>query len=330
MNQKTLLLQTLILTAIILLGIGGFVYIVDPYQRYRANSLYSGIQRFEIAGVAANHDYDAFITGSSMAMNHYPEQVDSLWGWKTKNFSIMGATDDDYEVVLPYIISKGKTNNIILCIDNFSFARSRGAIPKYLYDDNVLNDYKYLWNFTSLQHAISMLLGNGQSETNLYHFDSPYGRKELQDHFEASINKGYERENFNLDSMKYRFDRTLFKVVKDTPYIQWHIYFPPYSIGEYIIYDLHDNLEANLGMRNYMANKLLSLKNVELYDFQCRPIITNLNSYMDLRHHSHAINRMIIQSIHDRNYIVNDSIVNVNSQSIRILCRQYKDSLMPN
>lgn len=328
MHYKSILIRTLILTSLVLLGIGLFIFIVDPYQRYRPNDLYIGNQRLEIAGIAANHDYDAFISGSSMTMNHYPGQVDTLFGWETRNFSIMGATYDDYAIMLPYILSKGKTKNIILGIDFFSFARQRAAVPEYLYDDNVLNDYKYLWNYTSFKDAVAMTSGKGVKEKDLYHFNSAFGRKELQNNFNGLIKHSYEGEIFDLDSMKNKFDNSVFRIVKESPQINWYIYFPPYSIGEFIVYQTHDDLDANIGMRNYMAQKLLKLKNVELYDFQRSPIITDLDAYMDLRHHSHAVNRMIIQSIHDKKYLANDSTIRSNSEKLRVLCKQYKPKLI--
>lgn len=177
---RQLFIQSIGITALLLIAIGGFVAIVDPYQQYhKADNAYCGNQRREIAGVAHHHDYDAFFTESSMSMNHYPEQIDSLWGWKAKNFSIMGATYEDYAVILPYVLSKGKAKNVILNIDPFSFARERVAVDKYLYDDNILNDYEYLYNYTSLKTAIDYLR-HPLPEKNLYHFNSPFGRDILK------------------------------------------------------------------------------------------------------------------------------------------------------
>ena len=98
MHYKRGFIQIIVAIVVLLVAIGAFVAIVDPYQQYRQHEKYLGNQRLEIAGVARHHDYNAVITGSSMAMNHYPSQVDSLWDWKSKNFSIMGATDDDYSL----------------------------------------------------------------------------------------------------------------------------------------------------------------------------------------------------------------------------------------
>lgn len=323
-SYRVPLIVTLITIVILLAVTGAFVYIVDPYQQYRAHQRYLGNQRLEIAGVARNHDYNAFITGSSMAMNHYPSLADSLWGWKTKNFSIMGATDDDYGVIIPFIIDRKKAESIIWGIDFFSFARQRGAVDKYLYDDNLYNDYEYLWNYTSLKNSVQFLKSS-VPDSSLYHFNSPVGRNKLNQSFDKTIGIGYPEENFDLEIMKRRFDSSVYNVIAGAPdSIKWYIYFPPYSIGEFIIYDIHGNLDANLAFKRYIISRLSELPNVEVYDFQIAPWIINLDEYMDLRHHSHKFNREIIKAIHGRQYKATDSGY---TDEIKKLVKQYRDSL---
>lgn len=227
-NYHRLVWQTLAAMALGLVAIGAFVYTVDPYQQYHKHNRYCGDQRLEIGGVARHHDYNAFITGSSMAMNHFPEQADSLWGWRTRNFSIMGATDDDYATMLPFILSRGKTRNVILALDYFSFARQRGAVNPYLYDDNRLNDYEYLWNYTSLNKAIDFLRHGGLPEKNLYHFaneENPtHSRQSLRTEFLAQCGPQTNKaEFFDMPQMAQRFDESILKIVRDNPDVTWYI-----------------------------------------------------------------------------------------------------------
>lgn len=325
---KKLVLQSLTAIILLLIAIGCFVFIIDPYQQYHASDGYTGNQRCEIGGVARNHDYDAFFTGSSMAMNHYPEQVDSLWGWKTKNFSLMGATDDDYAVILPFVLSRGKAKNVIIGIDFFSFARRRGAVNKYLYDDNRLNDYEYLWNYTSLKNAIKYALDK-IPEKNLYHFNSPVGRKPLSNSYNSVITAGgYEGEIFDAESMIIRYNESLLPTIAgSSDSIKWHIYFPPYSIGEFMIYDKYGDLDACLELKSHIISTLKNLPNVELYDFQVSPWIDNLDQYQDVRHHSHEYNRAIMESIHAGRFRIHDYDENY-PDNLRLMIKQYADSLI--
>lgn len=308
-----------------LIGIGTFVFVIDPYQQYRARSVYIGDQRLEIGGIAKNHDYDAFFTGSSMTMNHYPEVADSLWGWKTKNFSIMGATDDDYTIMLPFILKCGKAKNVIIGIDFFSFARRRGAVSAYLYDSNIFNDYEYLWNYTSLKNSIGYLL-NPRPEKNLYHFNSPVGKEHLIKDYVSKYLLGYEEEDFDLDEMTRRYDESLLEIIKNnSDSIRWYIYFPPYSIAEFVIYDKFGSLDANMKLKSHIIQTLTFVRNVELYDFQCAPWITDLNQYMDLRHHSHDYNKAIFKAIHDGQYKIQGPY---HENELKRLVKEYADSLL--
>lgn len=334
MAYRKITLQTVIALAATLACIAAFVVVVDPYQHYHANPTYYGNQRSEIGGVARHHDYDAVITGSSMAMNHYPAQADSLWGWKTKNFSIMGATDDDYATILPYIIAQGKAKHIIMGVDFFSFARSRGAVPEYLYDDNPLNDYKYLWNYTSLTAALNYARSGGVREEDLYHFNSPVSREALLHDFRGHFKSGYGDltdgggEVFDYQQCTERFKNSVLKTVADSPDIGWLIYFPPYSIAEFIIYDTHGDLDAILRMREYFARSLCALPNVTLYDFQRPEWISDTDQYMDLRHHSHEYNRRIIKCIHDGAYVANPDSVRAGSLRLRNEVDRLRDSFI--
>lgn len=324
MHYKKGFIQIIVAIVVLLVAIGAFVAIVDPYQQYRQHEKYLGNQRLEIAGVARHHDYNAVITGSSMAMNHYPSQVDSLWDWKSKNFSIMGATDDDYAVILPYVISQGKVKHIILALDFFSFARQRGAVNEYLYNDNIRDDYEYLWNYTSLKNTIQFLR-NPLAEKELYHFNSPVGYQALADDYNKHKEKGYEEEHFDLNSIKERFDSSLYNTIKQSSNsVEWLIYFPPYSIGEFMIYDKSGVLNPILESKKYMIKKLEKLPNVKVYDFQKQDLITRLDQYMDLRHHSHAYNRNIMEYIHDDRY---RATADGNSDEIKRLVIEHADSI---
>lgn len=328
MGYKKPVFITLGVTAILLVAIGAFVAVVDPYQQYHCReNAYCGTQRSEIAGVARNHLYDAFVTGSSMAMNHYPEQIDSLWGWRTKNFSIMGATFDDYAIILPFVIAQGKAKNVILDLDVFSFARERAAVPKYLYDGNVLTDYEYLYNYTSLSSAIGYLR-HPVPEKGLYHFNSTVGFDALKENYrKAALNDSYESETYDFALMRERFDNSLRKVISDSGEgINWYVYFPPYSIAEFMLLYKYGDLDAYMQFKEYATSVLLQLPNVTLYDFQNAPWITNLHEYMDVRHHSHAYNKAIIQAIYDGDCRVDATCQNGKELLIGLI-RQYRDSL---
>lgn len=320
--MKKTLLYTILSIILLLVIIGSFVYIVDPYQQYRKSDNFIGNQRLEIAGVAKHHDYNAIITGSSMAMNHSPEIADSLWGWKTMNFTVMGGMYDDFQIMLPYVISQDKVKNIIIGLDFFSFSSRRGVISKYLYDDNIWNNYQYLWNYTSIKNAINFLYTK-ISKKNLYHFSSECNKDVLFKDYVNHTDKGYPDLNFDYEYMKENFDNSIIQILDTSPVnIIWYVYFPPYSIYEFIVYDNMGKLGDILNLKKYIINMLGKYKNVHIFDFQCRPWITDSNSYMDLRHHCHQYNKDILIAIHRNEYRFD-----TNKDNLKGLVNAYRDSL---
>lgn len=326
LSNRSLLFLILIFILIILAGIAIFIYYVDPSQLYHKHETYLGDQRYEIAGVAKNHNYDAAIIGTSMLMNHYPEQIDSLFGWKTKNMTLMGATHDEYDVLLPYLVKTGKAKNIILGLDLFSFTSELGAIPKELYDDNPFNDINYLLSYQGLKHSINYLKG-GLPEKNLYHFESPNGKEHLAKSVKGVLKGAPKIYNFNKNQKD--FDNHLLKHIKNAPKdIHWYVYLPPVSIGEFSIMYSQDQLDKALMLRKHILLSLDSLPNVTLFDFQMEPWITNLDEYMDNHHHSHKYNRDIIESIYRNEFVFNKDSIDFRNDRLRHLAPLYLDSLL--
>lgn len=309
MNFKRYFYITLGCIVLSLLVIVGAVVIVDPYQQYRKSDVFIINQRLENPGVAKHHDYDAVIVGSSMAMNHYPSQVDSLFGWNTINLTTMGGTDYDYSLLFPYIAKQGKVKHMIWGMDFFSFTLPTTIFlsQPYLYDDIWRNDYPYWLNYTSFIKFIKKTRNRGTivPRDEIYHFESPSGKEYLFKYYERDNNEKYFAKD-DFTRMKQRFDvmeQTIMPLLSD---VNINIYFPPYSILEFKMFEQYGHWKQILDFRRYMIECLLKYPNVRLYDFQNEEFICNLDEYMDLRHHSHAYNKRIIEYIYKDSCRVNE------------------------
>lgn len=322
MNFKRYFYITFVGIVAALLVIVGMVVVVDPYQQYRKSEKLISNQRLENPGVAKHHDYDAVIVGSSMAMNHYPSQVDSLFGWNTINLTTMGGTDEDYKLLFPYVAKQGKMRFMIWCLDFFSFFRPTTAFlsEPYLYDDCWWNDYPYWLNYSSLKNVTHKLkLKELSHRDSLYHFNSPSGREHLLKYYERdNTEKYFGKDDFTR--MEERFDAMENVVMPALKDVEVYVYFPPYSIWEFKMFEQYGHWEQVKAFKQHMIERLLSYSNVKLYDFQNEEFICNMDEYMDLQHHSHAYNKRIIEYIHadscrvqEENYkedlIVLDSLV---------------------
>jgi len=301
MNFKKYFYITLGSIVVLLLFIVGAVIIVDPYQQYRKSDVFIHNQRLENPGIAKHHDYDAVIVGSSMAMNHYPSQIDSLFGWNTINLTAMGGTDYDYCLLFPYIAEQKKVKHMIWGMDFFSFTLPTTIFlsEPYLYDDKWWNDYPYWLNYTSCTNLIKRLKNRNTmiSRDGMYHFESPSGGEYLLKYYERDNNEKYFAKD-DFSRMKQRFDVMESSVMPNLSEVDVYVYFPPYSILEFKMFEQYGHGEQVLDFKQYMIEKLLKYPNVKLYDFQKEEFICNLDEYMDLRHHSHAYNKRIIECMY--------------------------------
>lgn len=297
MSFKKYFYITFIGIVVLLLAIVGMVIVVDPYQQYRASDEIIVNQRLSNPGISKHYDYDAVIVGSSMAMNHYANQVDSLFGWNTINLTTMGGTDEDYKLFFPYLVEQGKVKRMIWGIDFFSFFKPTTSFlsEPYLYDDSWLNDYPYWLNYSSLKNVISKLVKKGIIyRDELWHFNSPSGKEYLLTDYERDNNEKYFRKD-DFTRMEERFDAMEQVVMSALENVEIYAYFPPYSICEFLMYEQYGHWEEVMSFKRYMTEKLLMYPNVKLYDFQVEDFICNMDEYMDLRHHSHAYNKRIIE-----------------------------------
>jgi hypothetical protein len=292
---------------------------MDPYQQYRTSNKFVGTQRLSNPGIAMNATYDAIISGSSMAMNIYPNQIDSLFCWNSINLTIMGATTYDYKFLFEVIGRANKTKNIILSFDFFSFYRTEIPLETYLYDCSRLNDYRYLINYKSLMDAILKIKMNSVSKNDIYHFNSPIGRdKPISEYYKILKN----RDKMNCLSVSYKsmymkFKRDYLPFIQKSKGINFLIFFPPYSILEFKRAMEVGELKEWLEFKKLAIKDLLQCENVKLYDFQYLDRLTmNLSDYMDISHHSQKTSRLLMEFMAEdscrvtmNNFIKNDSIL---------------------
>lgn len=299
MNFKRLFYITFILLLAILFAIASFVVIVDPYQQYRKSDMFVGSQRLENPGVAMHHDYDAVIVGSSMAMNHYPSQIDSLFGWNTINLTTMGGTDYDYCLLFPHIINQGKARHFIWGMDFFSFSlpQTNFLSETYLYDNVLWNDYPYWLSYTSLDNAFKKMKNHSQvSRDSICHFSSPVGREHLLKYYQRDNNSKYFRKD-DFTHMKQRFDAMFDVLMPLMADVDLYIYFPPYSILEFKMFYDYGHWQQIQDCKRHMIERMLQYPNIKLYDFQKEIYICDMDEFMDLRHHSHDYNKRIIKGM---------------------------------
>ena len=139
-------------------------FVFDPYfhfhkpfsfVRYR---LYD--ERYTNDGISRHFDYNAMITGTSMAQNFKPSEMDQLFGTQSVKETFSGAGYQELSQNLERALKRNSNlKTVIWTIDYNGLIREKDwtqyeGYPTYLYDDNPWNDTQYIFNKSVFYHGV--------------------------------------------------------------------------------------------------------------------------------------------------------------------------------
>lgn len=290
------------------------VVIFDPFFQYHKPlpklKAVLADKEYQCVGTLKNFDYDSVIVGSSVAENYNN-------GWFNEGFDCQvikairsyGATAD-----LCYLLEEAYEHQELryvfynldpsaLVADPEPTFELTGC-PMYLYDDNYINDVRYILNkgvlFEKIPYMIAKSLTGDYDENESYNWaqwkdfneDMVLGlyirkpqieEEKPADHYEECLQQ-------NLDILTAQ--------IKAHPETQFYIFIPPYSMIWWdSIYRDGDCASYLYNMETAM-NTLLEYENVRCFFFlNDRQIVTNLDNYMDTLHFSDEINHVICNDL---------------------------------
>lgn len=315
----------LFLTLGILFLYGVLIYLVDPLQQYRRATYFKPVYTNEIyqnPGLAKNYRYDTVIIGSSMTENFKPSYIKKKLGLETLKLSISGPNSYEQKITLETAIHTGQVKKVIYGLDIFRLTgkKVREGFPDYLYSDkSPIDTMKYLFNIGNLDFIIKIIVGNlglaYRENTNLdtaftFYNEKEYSSKNVMLAYKNQLENS-ENPHYSIVEMQNNFDKNVLSVLKNNPNITFYLFFPPYSIYMYKLYDHDGNLLKFLQMKKYIFNVTKNLANVKIFDFQSESLITtNLNNYKDISHYSSEINNYIIDNLKNKKYLMTANNVN--------------------
>jgi len=293
---------------------GLIVYSVDPYQHYRQSKYfvdYDLKQRYLVPGFVRNYDYDTIIIGTSMTENFKPSEIKDKLNWNTIKLSMKGSFSNEQSTIMELALRKNKAKNIIYDFHFLSFdyndITKRNIYGWYLYDDNKLNDLKYLINFANIKTSLSIFLKSFNKNKQLplnrdkifYWADTAvFGEKITLASYKLNeiVSNNYSDNMYKR--MVNNFNNDLLSLIKKYPETNFYILQSPYSILNWDMINKQNNLDAYLKFKQYAAEELLKYPNVEFYDFHnVRNITFDLNNYKDRVHYGPWINSYMVDSI---------------------------------
>lgn len=303
-----------------LVCVGGLVVWLDPFFHYHGplqGWYYSlGDQRSQNDGITRHFSYDAVITGTSMTENFKTSEFDTLFGTDAVKLPYPGATfkevNDNLTVAfethtdIRYVLRALDYSHLVE--DKDAMREDMGEYPTYLYDNNLLNDVKYLYNKDVLLYYLLPMLqkklrGEAGGITSFDAYGSSYEdvcsrEKALQgiESFGTAAAQEILSEE-EIEMLRENLEQNVIALAKAHPQTTFLYFFPPYSAAWWGCLKEDGTLSKQVQAEKLAAQMMLEeTDNIQVYSFNQshREVIFNLNNYKDTGHYSPEINSRIL------------------------------------
>ena len=297
--------------------LSALVIYVDPFFHYHAPlegfPYVVDNQLSQNPGMATHMDYDSCIIGSSMTVNFHTDDFKELLGLDTLKLSYSGAYPRDDYNILSIVFDEdnparksGDVKAVFLALDMPTMTADiheiKYPLPMYLYDDNPVNDVKYLWNKDVLLEYIfrAWIQKTPSDLSEIYASwwtDDYYSEEWVMHGYEAPEPVEDEMdEDLLLPATKDNLDVNILPFIKEHPDTEFYVFIPPYSILYWNNVITENQLDAVMNQYRFAAGELLSYDNVRLFYFQdMEEVVTDLNNYADYTHYHPDINRYMAE-----------------------------------
>lgn len=323
-KQKVWIIIYISLVLAMLAIAGVYTYKVDPFFHFHKPNTDKyfyllNSQRNQNDGIVRNFEYDGIITGTSMTENFKTTEAEKWFGGSFVKVPFSGGTykemNDNLKVALSHndnirMIIRGLDIGMFFN-DKDAMREDLGTYPTYLYDDNVFNDVKYVFNRNVIFSRIYPMIkesGRENFQGGITSFDEyanwmsifSFGKNVI-----ASGNVFLKEISSTIELTQDERKRVLENVRQNVtdladsyPNVTFYYFFTPYSVWWW-----KTQLEEGLFVRQLEAEKIiieeiLSHPNIKLYSFNCLfDITTDLNNYRDMAHYGEWINSLILKYI---------------------------------
>lgn len=290
-------------------------WIFDPYFHFHkpfpfvSYRMYD--ERYTNDGISRHFDYDAVITGTSMAQNFKTSEADVLFGVNAVKETFSGAGYKELSQNLERALQRNdRLRTVIWTMDSNSLIRDKDydqyeGYPTYLYDDNPWNDVSYVFNKNVWYHGVLpnlIMTLRGEPSTT---FDE-YSSWEKETGYEY-VMQSYDRweqkaetapglTEADVEMVTANIQQNFVDLVNRYPDTTFYIFYTPYSICWWDFMNQEGMINYYFEAELIATKLLLECPNVRLYNFNDKyDIITNLDNYRDKEHYGAHVNSMILQ-----------------------------------
>lgn len=276
------------------------------------------LERYVNDGIAKHFQYDAFITGTSMAENFSTDELDDLFGTNSVKMTFSGASykeiNDNCRVALE---NNKNVKMVIRCLDYSSFfsdvnemKHEASYYPQYLYNKNIFDDANYFLNKDVVVFSGNILYSTFMdTKEDSLNFNTYANWMEYYPNFgKEMVLKTYSRPPKSEEEVIFTkadeeivsqlIENNVLSLVEEYPDVDFYFFFPPYSIYWWDTMNQCGYISRHLEAERVVVNMLLQHDNVHLFSyFDQTDIITNLDNYRDQIHYGEWVNSYILQTM---------------------------------
>lgn len=350
MRKKIVIYSILISMIVFVITPFFLIFLADPCHifhkplQYFSSHGFNPLTRCQFAGLINSYlskkedGFDSVIIGSSISENFKPDYISKKKIFnRTMKLTLPGTDSLEQNILAKRSIEAGNIKQIYWEIlpymyrvedrYNYQNIHTMERFPAYLYNNGRLDDYRYIFNMSTLSAAIDIWAGNTD-----YYFDSidriGYWENTCSttgictQFFRAEdvieIQKSYipAQRSFKrpeeLPPKDYsRFDLYVFNVIQEhcNKQLRFDLFFPPVSLLWLSKLDERD-FEYEMYMLRHVVQKVSACKNVRVFSFMNELWITaDLSNYHDPRHFYGDIHDFMIDAMaENRDRITLDNI----------------------
>lgn len=322
---------TLVLGTLSVAGI--WVVKVDPFFHYHAPSIegyYYNLnnQRSQNDGITKYFEYDALITGTSMTENFKTSEMDEIFMTKSIKVPYSGGSYKEINDNLKNALKNNKNLKIIVRgLDMSKFFNQSntmrydlGEYPTYLYDNNVFNDVKYIFNRDVIfERVYPMIKANDADDftpgiTSFDVYSNWMARHTFG--FNTVCPDGISSQRKTGGGIKHLTDdekviiaeniyQNVTSLAEEYPRVTFYCFFTPYSAIWWQERVNNGTIYRQIEAEKYIIEQILQFDNIKLYSFNNRTdITTNLNNYRDALHYGSWVNSLILRWMYDGEYLL--------------------------
>lgn len=274
-------------------------------------------QRYINDGIVKNFNYDAIITGTSMTENFRSSQFDKKFFANSIKVPFSGGSYKEINNIVEVGLKNNKNLKYILRGLDYGKIReeynkmSYENYPTYLYDDNILNDYKYILSKGAFFQSLINIIKSFKDITKI-DFDE-YSSWRNKENGKNVVLRIYKRDqnkkeievlkNEEIQIIKENIEKNVIELPKKYPNVKFIYFITPYSIVYWDSINQNGEIIKQLEAEKIMIEMILDIPNIELYSFfNNYELVTNLDNYTDAGHYSYKINDQILDWISQGKY----------------------------